>query len=79
MNKIQNISLVKNRDNFSNKAKQEKIQNKIQQLEKQLAKLLEEKEEHEHTIEEIKKKSEDNYYKKIEIFKRTIKPIENSK
>ena len=48
-------------------------------MENQLQKLVDEKEEHEASVKEIKERSEDMYYKKIEIFKRTIKPIEDSK
>jgi chromosome segregation ATPase len=77
--KIQNLSLVKNRDNFSTKQSREKIQIKIEQFEKQLGKLGEEKLDFEQKIEKIKNTAEDNYHKKVDQFKKTIKPIEDSK
>lgn len=71
--------LIKKRDNFSTNQSKEKIQSKIKTLENALVKLNEEKEELEAKIENIKKKADDNYQNKVAIFKKTIRPLEDSR
>jgi len=77
--KIESLLLVKKRDNFSTVQSIEKQQKKIQNLEKSKEKLVDEKVELEKSIESIKQMTDDNYQKRVSVFKRTIRPLEDSK
>lgn len=77
--KIESLLLIKKRDNFSTNQSIEKVKKKIQNLENTLEKLRDEKRSMEEKISNIKQMADDNYQKKVAIFKKTIKPLEDSK
>jgi hypothetical protein len=77
--RIESLLLIKKRDNFSTNQSVEKVKRKIQNLENALEKLRSEKQSMEQKIADIKQMADDNYQKKVTIFKKTIKPLEDSK
>ena len=77
--KIESNLLIKKRDNHSTNQSREKVNTKISNLEHALEKLKQEETQLQEEIDKIKKETDDNYQNKVSQFRKTVKPLEDTK
>ena len=71
--------LIKKRDNFATNQTKKKVEDKIISLESAVSKLSQEEKELEAKLENIQKIADDNYQSKVAIFKKMVKPLDDTR
>lgn len=77
--KIESMLLIKKRDNFATNQTKKKVEDKVTSLQSAIVKLTEEEQELEAKLENIQKLADDNYQSKVAIFKKVVKPLDDTR
>ena len=77
--KIESMLLIKKRDNFATSQTTKKVEDKILSLESAVSKLSQEEKDLEARLENIQKITDDNYQSKVALFKKIVKPLDDTR